>query len=348
MTNQGPVNATAATKSPAVETLEYIYWVASYIYYVPTVIGVPGNIMSILVTMQKDNRRISTSVYMTALAVVDTLTLLVGNSAALASYGPLRDWLHGDMSKYFEACWYLAYTTAILSGFFLMEMTIDRLIVVRYPMAAARLCTSKRARWTVLITTGVIMALNANMIWIFKYQYDPETKAESVLPHRPDSPQLEVFASMFQLVFGTLLPFFVILTMNLWIIYTVKQAAAKQRHLTSATKTSGDEKRKQEMSHLTRMLILVSAGYVVCSIPMRIDEVVMDLDIIKEIYIEGDVYWNIRSLTIYVILSDLWLMNFAVNFYLYCIGGKKFRKDALMILKGLGNPRKYKLASHYR
>jgi hypothetical protein len=171
--------------------------------------------------------------------------------------------------------------------------------------------------------------------------------AESVEPYRPDNPALEVFASMFQLVFGTLVPFIIILAMNVWIIFTVKRAAAKQRDLASVTTADGDQKRKKETSHLTRMLILVSAGYVICSIPMRIYEVIMDLPAMKEVYNFDEVYWFIRYLVIYVILSDLWLMNFAVNFYLYCIGGKKFRNDALMILKSIFNPGKYKLASRY-
>jgi hypothetical protein len=42
-------------------------------------------------------------------------------------------------------------------------------------MAAGGICTSKRAKWTIVITTVAIMALNTNMIWIFKYKYDPET-----------------------------------------------------------------------------------------------------------------------------------------------------------------------------
>jgi hypothetical protein len=39
-------------------------------------IGILGNTMSLLVTTKKDNRRISTCVYMAALASVDTVVLL--------------------------------------------------------------------------------------------------------------------------------------------------------------------------------------------------------------------------------------------------------------------------------
>jgi hypothetical protein len=40
------------------------------------VMGIPGNILSIFVTLQRQNRRISTCVYMTALASADTMVLI--------------------------------------------------------------------------------------------------------------------------------------------------------------------------------------------------------------------------------------------------------------------------------
>jgi hypothetical protein len=43
---------------------------------VPVLFGVFGNIMSLCVTSMKDNRRISTCVYMSGLAVVDTCVLI--------------------------------------------------------------------------------------------------------------------------------------------------------------------------------------------------------------------------------------------------------------------------------
>ena len=39
-------------------------------------LGVPGNLMSLMITMKKDNRKISTCIYMAGLAVVDSCVLL--------------------------------------------------------------------------------------------------------------------------------------------------------------------------------------------------------------------------------------------------------------------------------
>jgi hypothetical protein len=54
-----------------------------------------------------------------------------------------------------------------------MEMTIDRLLAVRYPMAAVRICTTKRAKWTIFVTIFATFALNSHVLFIYKYQYNP-------------------------------------------------------------------------------------------------------------------------------------------------------------------------------
>jgi hypothetical protein len=40
-------------------------------------LGIPGNLMSLMITMKKDNRQISTCIYMAALAVVDSGVLIL-------------------------------------------------------------------------------------------------------------------------------------------------------------------------------------------------------------------------------------------------------------------------------
>jgi hypothetical protein len=64
---------------------------------------------------------------------------------------------------------------ATISGLYLAAMSIDRLIAVRFPMAAIRLCTTKRANVTVLLITFSILAINTNIFFVFKYVEDIES-----------------------------------------------------------------------------------------------------------------------------------------------------------------------------
>jgi hypothetical protein len=54
-----------------------VYIIATkYSWMVTVAFGLFGNVMSIIVTLQKDNRRISTCNYMAALAMADTIVLV--------------------------------------------------------------------------------------------------------------------------------------------------------------------------------------------------------------------------------------------------------------------------------
>ena len=111
--------------------------------------------------------------------------------------------------------------------------------------------------------------------------------------------------------------------------------ASRERDKMGITK-EGRKARKRETSYLTRMLLLVSVAYVVTSIPLRAYDVVIGIPEVNEIYDMKDEYWVMRYYCQYFIIEDIWEINFAINFYLYCVGGgKKFRNDVRERLKKL-------------
>jgi hypothetical protein len=133
------------------------------------------------------------------------------------------------------------------------------------------------------------------------------------------------------MVFGSLIPSVVIVGSNLGIAITVRQAS-KRRTKMGVQKGDGD---KQE-SQLTSMLAIVSAAYLITTVPYRLFYVVLEIPAIGDMYDMTDPYWG----TLYAILLhfffDLWVCNHAVNFYLYCLaGGKGYRQDTKKILSKL-------------
>jgi hypothetical protein len=67
---------------------------------------------------------------------------------------------------------YIIFTGGTISGLYLSAMSIDRLIAVRFPMAAIQLCTTKRAKVTVLLITFPIALIYVHIFFIFKYVED--------------------------------------------------------------------------------------------------------------------------------------------------------------------------------
>ncbi|XP_064650033.1 uncharacterized protein LOC135501714 [Lineus longissimus] len=67
-----------------------------------------------------------------------------------------------------QICWYSAYTFGPISGLCLALMSIDRVIAVRFPLRAARLCTTGRAKRAVVISYTAIMTVNLHIFVVYK------------------------------------------------------------------------------------------------------------------------------------------------------------------------------------
>jgi hypothetical protein len=75
---------------PAVLALRLLYYLfTEYIFAIVAVLALFGNVMSILITLQKENRKISTCNYMAALAIVDSnVTIAHGWALAWIFWAP--------------------------------------------------------------------------------------------------------------------------------------------------------------------------------------------------------------------------------------------------------------------
>jgi hypothetical protein len=141
-----------------------------------------------------------------------------------------------------------------------------------------------------------------------------------------DAPELETLGYAAQLAVGTILPFVIIVVCNLW-IFIVLRNASKNRDKMGVSKED-QKSRAKETTYLTKMLILVSIAYVLTSIPYRLYEVILGIPEVTAAYNMKEEYWSLRINSTHFILLTIWDMNYAINFYMYCIGGgKKYRND---------------------
>ncbi|XP_064640810.1 proteinase-activated receptor 1-like isoform X2 [Lineus longissimus] len=297
----------------------------------PVALGVPGNLMAILVATRRHNRNLSPCIYMMAMGIADT-ALLLELAWAVGFALLLRDGIIESAEWIMKFHVYVLYTSAMLSGLFLAEMSVDRMLAVKYPMAASRLCTTKRAKIFVIVTTLVILTLNLYLLYIGKATHDPALGIHFATFDIPDYPALEVFTSAYQVVVGTVFPFLIILTCNVVIIVTLNRAVKERNQLESG---KNSEKFKRDTNHLTKMLLFVSFAYVLITLPYRMYHLVIKIPEVALLF--GDLRDTFARFN-YVVqawsLLNFWSFNFAVNFYLYCIGGgQRYRKDAKDVLR---------------
>ena len=121
-----------------------------YIPPILLVIGLVSNSLVILVMRSKSFRKLSTSFYMEANASVDILSLVIPlpihwlfvNFPDL--FKPLHNhhWLCASLN-------FVGWGTSDLGVLYTVAMTTERALAIRLPLKAPRLCTRRRARWTV-------------------------------------------------------------------------------------------------------------------------------------------------------------------------------------------------------
>ena len=136
----------------------------------------------------------------------------------------------------------------------------------------------------------------------------------------------EVTFHLFQLVFGSVVPTLIIAVSNIGIGITVRQASLERTKM-SAQLGKDSEKRENQ---LTAMLVVVSIVYFVTTIPHKVYYVATEISAMGVLGSLGANY-----ITTYIIY-DIWMCNYAVNLYLYCLsGGNGYRRDARSIVKCL-------------
>ncbi|XP_064630979.1 cysteinyl leukotriene receptor 1-like [Lineus longissimus] len=232
------------------DNLVYIHRMLAFFAGVPTfLLGVPGNLLIILIARKKDNRHLSPSIYMIAMAVVDTFVDIIALTISPFLYGEVVKEMRGLQ---FILMYVSMVICASLSGFFLAAMSIDRAVAVRFPMAAPRLCTTSKAKKVVLIGTFIMTAANSNLFYTYEYVKDPISGHENVILNVPGDPVGSEVASAFQMVTGSIVPFAIIITCNIIIILTVKEATR-----TRAAMMKSSSESDQKGATLTRMLILL-------------------------------------------------------------------------------------------
>ena len=140
-------------------------------------------------------------------------------------------------------------------------------------------------------------------------------------------------------VINGIIPFSMLIHMNFVIVQTVR--SSRKMFRTSATskgtgKDQGQDKRQKTMksaeNQLTVMLLLVTILFTVLLIPAYIRFIYLT-------FVQRNTPSKYASsMLFFQITYKLYTTNSGINFFLYCISGKKFRDDLKEIFCSVGKP----------
>jgi len=193
--------------------------------YIPLVfvVGVLGNILCFVTLVFSSLRATTTCVYMAAIAVLDCVILVLDLCVLIRGFlGHTQFYLSNDWACGFHN--FLFYFSIHADVLLLLAMTIDRFIVVRFPLKAQRLCTPSSALKAIAAVCLFSFALNFQIF--FTRRMGPTGNVDDPLKCWHPDPDVDFFmkkiytsidASIYSFI-----PFLSLLVLNVLIIRHVR------------------------------------------------------------------------------------------------------------------------------
>ncbi|KAH3701850.1 hypothetical protein DPMN_076846 [Dreissena polymorpha] len=290
-----------------------------YYLYVICGIGIPGNVACFVTSSNMKPFR-SSDLYMAALAVADLTSLLIKFSYVRITATNSR---LGDVGcQWFYA---LGSTSVMYANWIVVALTLERFIAVTLPLKVKQLC-QKRSSICVLAVLFIVVFL-ANIQFLFTFEEMSDVFLTWTCASKQDFRTFHTFTWYW--IDGALyafLPTLFILVFNGLIIFKIRKSTLEKRHLSAEQRHSTETSNYQRQ--ITVMLLSVSVAFVVLTLPN------CTFFIVKA-------YWSWMEsahgvakyylvMQIVFVLSDL---SHALNFYLYCISGRKFRQKFLKLVQ---------------
>ena len=289
--------------------------------------GMTGNIISIQVLRRPRLRHSTTSLYLSTLAMVDLWGLLAGQGG--------RHWIRSmtgyDLPSHFDwycKAWYPLVGTALaVSDWILAGVSAERCLAIWFPLKVKMITSRTKAKCFMLITF-VIMAIWNTISALMSYEKVMGSNGPTC--GTKNNRFAVDFRPWINFCIQSLCPALIIIIANVLLIVKVADAnrrrhknlqQQKQSHPHQQMATSAGE---AEVRSLLLMLITISIAFVVLTSPLHILWVVQksykpsNSPATKEVAVNRLV-WSIVLFLVY--------LNHGINFLLYVISGREFRRE---------------------
>ncbi|XP_018335386.1 somatostatin receptor type 4-like isoform X2 [Agrilus planipennis] len=315
-------------------------------YYTPILIflGTIGNALSVYVFFKTKLKKLSSSYYLSALAISDSAFLL---SLLVVWLSFVRvDIFNKDIIC--QTIVYLTTFTSFLSIWLVAAFTVERFVAVRYPLLRQSVCTTSRAKLMIGIMVVASMMIYSPYLVFAKPVLVPETGRVICMIDNKWQFAAGVY-NYVDTVLTFVLPVTTIVVLNGCISRTIWQLARVRRTMTThgVTVQSGGvagngrargrrpgtfvrnnrlTSSQSTQNKVTKMLLFVSTICLCFNLPsyvLRILTYVLENKVLEE---------NNHFKVLMQFSLILSYTNYGINFALYCISGQNFRKALRSVL----------------
>ena len=313
---EGLVNATESVQAMEKSFRDYAIfltakWMFGNSWKIVSPPGLLGNVIIMIVTLKMKEFN-STSLFMLSLAVVDLLLICARIPFKTAPF---------SSTSICRTMWYLYNALPMFSNYILLFWTIERFIAVQLPLRVKEFCSLRRT--AISISVAGLFSFSLNIAWPISIVGKPSGKGCELYDDKWEFNYkfwYKVDTSL--LIF---IPMIIICLCNIKIIHCLRQSTKRHEQMTSNEESK--QKRNKEQRKTAITLLSVSFAFLVLHTPLAVYNChAMSRTRLTD---QGDIAtWEFTN---FFGLTMAELQN-SVNFYLYFLTSRRYRKIMLRIL----------------
>ncbi|KAK0049878.1 G-protein coupled receptor [Biomphalaria pfeifferi] len=279
------------------------------VYPIGCIIGITGNILALIVFNHRDMRT-STNVYLSSLAVSDTIKLLNDAMYFMIVAVGMNDASLSQtmMSSLYPVAHYVFNMAVCVTAWLTVSVAVERYISVCYPSRAKDLCTTRRARLvcTFVFLSMSIFAVPSALRYEMRTIFDKALNVTCALIVATDLGNNNQFMIPYSWINNSLrgiIPVFILVFLNVNIINELRKERVKGKKFTARNR-------------ITLMLIVIIFMFLICITP----DAILSTFFNKGYVDEENLFKGIREIT-----DSLLVVNSALSFMVYCAMSSVFR-----------------------
>ncbi|ESO91304.1 hypothetical protein LOTGIDRAFT_105579 [Lottia gigantea] len=296
-----------------------VTWIRNIFIPANSVVGITGNFLALAVFTASHQRHLSSSGYLGALACADNLFLITLFISWFDGIVPIM------LTK--EFCRFVIFTTYVssfLSVWYVVCFTCERYIAICHPLKAPMILAKVSEK-----TVVIVLAILASLMYSFAIWTTTVASFHGRNFCVPDQSYLDLmsFVTWVDTVITMIVPFLMIAVMNIRIVYCVYLYQHKRRFILQSHQST-PVKAKSQMK-ITKILLLVSTTFLVLNLPshaIRLERIIVE---------KTDQAVPLYKTLVQELAQYIYYATFSVNFFLYAIYGKHFKKSLNIMLHGL-------------
>lgn len=301
----------------------------TYVTPIIFIIGLVGNILSLMVFLTKNMRRLSASLYLAAISSADLMALLFyvliewlrrGGLSSISSHVTVP---FLERNGVCHVILFLTYNFRFLSSWLVVCFTLERYIGVCHPLKRRRNISdmsSSRKLITVVVLISVLVSL-------FRPWLNTENHiGPNEVPWCIRRNEYQMISFVYDCVFCvsiTFLPFFIITCLNALII---RKLIMRNKYHRRSRIISEESIIRLEF---TIILIAVSFCFVAFNTPYAVVWLTHFINSSAGTITNGRIINETQHILLFT--KTIYFMNYSVNFFLYSITGAYFRKELKML-----------------